>query len=329
MKKLLLIAVSIILISILAFYLFLKKDNSKSTSDEIKVGILIHESSLPIYLADSLGYFKDDGLNVKLIVLPPGDHLPALVSDRVDIISPTSFPMLLGAIENNPSIFYAVIPGAEIQNDETVYGIITQKNFKGNDIYSLKGEKILAINPYTKINLLNILKKVGFQDNEIQEINVANRDAALSAVLNNIVTACILDQPSLAIALQSSNFKLLESNPRAKYLGSPYWSGSGAVKQEKWNNNKLLYKKFLNAIDKAITYSRNHKKESQVILANKLGIDVKISEQMGGYYFPYSNEKIDLQEIKKTEDALINAKLMSKEIDLNNLFPFNYYTGTK
>lgn len=330
MKKKSLIFISTLLIGlIILFFLLTKEKNKQSVSNEIKIGILKHESSLPLYLADSLGFFKENDLIVKLIELPPGDHLPALVSDRVDIISPTSFPMLLGAIENNPNVFYAIMPGAEILGGETVYGIVTKKDFEGKDIFSLKGKKILAINPYTKVNLLNILKKIGFKKDEIQQINVANRDAALSAVLKNNAVACILDQPSLAVALQSGSFKLLESNPRAKYLGSPYWSGSGAIKQEKWNKNISLYEKFLKAIDKAIKYSREHKRDSQNILADKLKIDTIIAEQMGGYYFPYSNEKVSLPEIQNTVNALINAKLMKKEINLDNLFPNNCYKGNK
>src|SRR5207245_10686837 len=62
----------------------------------LRVGVLRHESSLPFYIAQALGFFKARGLNVELVELPPGDHLPALLSNRVDLISPTSFPTLFG-----------------------------------------------------------------------------------------------------------------------------------------------------------------------------------------------------------------------------------------
>ena len=328
MKKRALAIVIALLLGLVLFYFWTQRgdEEEQAASDIIKVGILKHESSLPLYLADSLGFFRENGLDVKLIDLPPGDHLPALVSERVDIISPTSFPMLLGAMENNPGVFYAIMPGAEVSSGETVYGIITRKDFKGTDIHSLKGKKILAINPYTKVNLVNILHKVGFTENDVPAINIASRDIALNAVLSNDADACILDQPSLAVALRSGNFRLLESNPRAKYLGSPYWSGSGAVKQEKWKKHKELYARFMKAVDKAIAYSRDHKRESQRLLAKKLGIDPTISEQMGGYYFPVSTESVSLSEIQKTVEALINAKLMKDTIDLKNIFPTGYYT---
>ncbi|NTW31959.1 MAG: ABC transporter substrate-binding protein [Bacteroidetes bacterium] len=323
MKKIL-IGITIALVVIVAVVLTRPQQQQVATT-KIKIGVLKHESSLPIYLAEKLGYFKKYKLDVEIIELPPGDHLPALISNRVDIISPTSFPMLLGAIENNPGLLYAIIPGAEINGGETVYGIVTKKDFKGNDITSLKSKIIFAINPYTKVNLLNILKKLNFKDNEIKEIKVSNRDAALSAVLRGDADACILDQPSLAIAINTGKFSLLESNPRAKYLGTPYWSGSGAVKREVWNKKKDQFNKLLEALDEAIAYSKNNKKESQLILAKTLGIDPAVATHMGGYYFPLSKEKVDLNGIQNTVNALINADLMKKSIDLSTLFPPTYY----
>src|SRR5215211_6059841 len=64
----------------------------------IRVGILKHESSLPMYIAEERGYFKNRGLQVQLVELPPGDHMPALIADRVDVLSPTSFPTLFGVM---------------------------------------------------------------------------------------------------------------------------------------------------------------------------------------------------------------------------------------
>ena len=53
-----------------------KPSSDAISQGRIRIGILRHESSLPFYVADELGLFKKHGLDVTLIELPPGDHIP-------------------------------------------------------------------------------------------------------------------------------------------------------------------------------------------------------------------------------------------------------------
>jgi NitT/TauT family transport system substrate-binding protein len=315
----LLVAVAIVLIAMI----FIQKNSDEPT--DLKIGILKHESSLPIYIADELGFFKQNGINATLVELPPGDHMPALISDRVDIISPTSFPVLFGVISENPDLLFAVFPGAEIKDGPILYGIIVKNGFEGKSIFDLKDKSIMAINPFTKINIETILFSAGIPKDDWPTIKVSNRESALNAVLNNTVQAAIMDQPQLAVALSSSEFKLLEANPRAKYIGSPYWSGSGAVKREIWIAKEESFKKLMIAIDQALDYIKENNLKSHQILAKRMGLDIKIANQMGGYYFPRSKDSVNIAGIKSTANILIEAGLLKKEISTNNFFPKNYY----
>ena len=121
--KRLLIAITVIAAVVVAVVL-LRPSRPNQGSATIKIGVLRHESSLPIYVADQLGFFRDAGLTVQLVEVPPGDHMPALISGRVDILSPTSFPVLFGVMSRNPGLLYAVFPGAEVSDGPTVYGLV-------------------------------------------------------------------------------------------------------------------------------------------------------------------------------------------------------------
>jgi len=325
MKILKLVGIILVITAALTIIAMIFLQQNADEPADLKIGILKHESSLPIYIADELGYFKKNGLNVKLIELPPGDHMPALISDRVDIISPTSFPVLFGIMSENPDMLYAVFPGAEIVDGPILYGIIVKKDFYGSTIYDLKNKSIMAINPFTKINIETILFSSGMRKSDWPKIKVSSREAALNAIINNTVEAAIMDQPQLAVALSSSDFKLLEANPRAKYIDSPYWSGAGAVKRENWINKHKTYKIMMLAIDQALDYIKINSLESHQILANRMGLDNKIANQMGGYYFPKSTDSVDISGIKSTANILIEAGLLKKEISTKTFFPKNYY----
>jgi ABC-type nitrate/sulfonate/bicarbonate transport system substrate-binding protein len=318
--------VSIVLlvgVGLIAYFVFHKP--TSTNVGEISIGILRHESSLPFYVADELGLFKKYGLNVKLIELPPGDHMPALLSNRVDIISPTSFPVLFGVMLQHPGFLYAVFPGAELSEGPVVYGIVTRKDFKGHTIHDLRGSVMMAINPFTQVNIKTIFSSARIPEKQWPEIRVASRDVALKAVTDGTAAATIMDQPSLAVAIATGDFRLLEANPRAKYIGSPYWSGAGAVFRQQWNDKRSEYTKLMMAIDEANKVIRRDTLTAHKILAKRLGLSLEIAAQCGGYYYPLSSETVPKEGIQKTVEALVEAGLLEKTISLDNFFPNGFY----
>jgi ABC-type nitrate/sulfonate/bicarbonate transport system substrate-binding protein len=296
-----------------------------NSSKPIRIGVLKHESALPFYVADETGIFKKHGLEVTLVELPPGDHMPALLADRVDILSPTSFPTLFGVMLHHANLLYSVFPGAEVTGGPTVYGFVVPANSTAQSIKDISSGTIVAINPFTKVNVEMILNAAGVAKNKRPGIVVATRDAALQALLENKAAVAILDQPALAVALESKQFRLLESNPRARYVGSPYWSGAGAVKREVWMANKADFEQLIQAIDDAVSLIKSDSLRAHQILASRLSLKPEIASQIGGYYFPLSTEKVNKEGIVKTAEALKSAGLIEDDVPVLNLFPPGLY----
>lgn len=301
------------------------KPAAQTPSGPLRIGILKHESSLPFYIAENAGLFKQHGLNVSLVELPPGDHLPAMLADRVDAISPTSFPTLFGVMVQHTNLLYVLFPGAEVSDGQTVYGLIVRSNSTAQTVKDIHGGVVMAINPYTKLSIQMILNTAGVPKESWPDIRVATREVAVQAVSDGTAAAAIMDQPALAVALNSGGFKLLESNPRAKYVGSPYWSGAGAVKREVWTPRKDEFSRLLAALDEAITMIRKDPHKAHEILAARLGLSQDIADQCGGYYFPLSTEPVDKAGIQKTVEALRSANLLEGPLSLDNLFPPGLY----
>jgi len=323
MKKLL-IGLVVLLVSIAGFMIW-QQSQEKPESSELKIGVLKHESSLPIYVADQLGLFAQSGLSVKLVEIPPGDHMPALLSGRVDILSPTSFPVLFGVMQKNPDLLYAVFPGAEVADGQTVYGFIVSNESSASTLTDLEGKVVIAINPYTKMNIQTILSSSGMPKSSWPVIKVAAREAALQALSSGQADAAIMDQPALAVAVSSGQYRLLEANPRAKHIGSPYWSGAGAVLKQHWSQHASDFMTLMKSIDEAIAFTREHPEEAHEILAKRLDLDPSIAKQMGGYYFPESTETVDLNGIRATVKALVQAGMLEKAVKMEGFFPPGTY----
>lgn len=100
----------------------------------LRIGVLRHESSLPFYVAEDQGYFADFPFPVEPVELPVADHMPALLSGRVSVISPTSFPVLMNVMSENPGSLYALFPGAEVADGPAVYGFVVKRDFTGTSV---------------------------------------------------------------------------------------------------------------------------------------------------------------------------------------------------
>lgn len=292
---------------------------------QLRIGVLKHESSLPIYVADELGLFSKHDIGVTLIEVPPGDHMPALLSNRVDVLSPTSFPVLFGVMSQHPHLLFSVFPGAEILSGPTIYGFVVSPDFPGSTIADLRDAVVIAINPFTKLNIETIFSSAAIPRSRWPEIRVANREAALTAVANRTALAAIMDQPALALALSTGEYHLLEPNPRARYISNPYWSGAGAVKRSTWRKKREDLLSLMRAIDEALTNIAKDPNAANAILASRLGLDPAIAKNMGGYYFPRSTEIVPLDGIEKTISALTSAGLLSRPVSTSQFFPPGSY----
>jgi NADH-quinone oxidoreductase subunit B len=173
--------------------------------------------------------------------------------------------------------------------------------------------------------LLDALNAAGVAKSDWPQIAVATREAALQALSEGKAAVAILDQPALAVALASKQFRLLESNPRAKYIGSPYWSGAGAVKCDAWNVRKPDFQHLIEAIDEAVNLTKKDSLRAHQILASRLGLKPEIADQIGGYYFPLSTEKVEKSGIAKTVEAVKSAGLIEGDVPLRNFFPPGLY----
>lgn len=78
MKKILFSIGILIVIAVSVFFIFAKNDNKEL--QKVKVAEVTHSIFYaPQYVASSLGYFKDEGLDVELLLTPGADKVTAAV----------------------------------------------------------------------------------------------------------------------------------------------------------------------------------------------------------------------------------------------------------
>ena len=131
MKKKITIFIIILILLLTSIIIYINKNNKENTTlTKVKVAEVAHSIFYaPGYLADSLGYFKEEGLDVEIILTPGADAVMASVlSNEVNIgFCGTEATIYVADIEEkNYFIKYKIIPEPTSKNKDII-NIITGK----------------------------------------------------------------------------------------------------------------------------------------------------------------------------------------------------------
>ena len=139
-KKLIYSIVFLCLIAIVIIIILVNQP--KSELKKVKVAEVTHSiNNAPQYLADSLGYYEEEGLDVELVLTPGADKVTAAVlSDDVQIGFCGSEATIY--VYNNGEKDYLVNFSALTKKDGSF--LVSRKKYDNFNIADLKGKHIIA-----------------------------------------------------------------------------------------------------------------------------------------------------------------------------------------
>ncbi len=214
----------------------------------------------PIILAEEKNYFKDEGLEVKIIPpANPADPPKLVAAGKADI-----------AISYQPQLHMQIHEGLPLIRIGTLVGtplncLLVLKNGPIKSLTDLKNKKIgYSISGMEEALLGAMLKKAGIKEDEVEYINV-----------NWSLSPSLMSGQVDAVIGAFRNFELNQMNiegedGRCFYIEEegipPYDELIFVVKNE--NINKDMLVRFLRAIEKATQYIINHPDESWKIFSS-------------------------------------------------------------
>ncbi|MGG0717013.1 ABC transporter substrate-binding protein [Robertmurraya massiliosenegalensis] len=236
----------------------------------LKVGLPIDTSTfLPLYLADSKGFFKDEGLDVEIYGFK-GDAgvAQALVGDSVDI-NAASLTGLVKAINSNQP-FIAFWGGFNHSDFEWYSPNLTSMD-------QIKGAKfgVTSYGSLTDFLTRYVIKEAGFDPEKDVEILQGGGSAArIAAMESGQMDANILSTPEKFMAADLGMNLLLNEKDI-----SPTWPQHVIYGKEEFvKNNPETIKAFLRAMVKAVEYNEEHPDESVKVLMDKLNLEEKYAK---------------------------------------------------
>lgn len=203
----------------LAGYLTFNGKLFAQTPEKTKVAIAVGGKNLfyylPLTIAEQLGYFKDEGLDVTISDFAGGAKaLQALVGGSADVVS-GAYEHTISMQAKNQHIVAFVLQGRAPQ---IVMGVSnkTMPNYK--TIADLKGKKIGVTAPGSSTSMMAnfVLAKGGLKPTDVSYIGVGASAGALSALRSGSIDAIVNLDPLITMMQQNNEIRIISDTRTLK-----------------------------------------------------------------------------------------------------------------
>ena len=321
MKKYLSIIVGLCLIGMIAFVCFTGKKEENDLR-KIRVAEVTHSPFYtPFYVAIENGYFKEEGLDIELVLTPGADKVSAAVlSNDVEIgfAGPEASIYVYNGGEEDYIISFA---GLTKRDGQFILAREATDNFKLEDLYNkeiLVGRK----GGMPSLNFLNALKKSNIDPKKIN-INYSVEFAALSgSFIGGIGDYVNLFEPT-ATKLTKDNLGYVVASIGLMSGEVPYTAFN--ARKSFINNNEDVIRKFTKALNKGIKYTleNNEIEIAKVILKqfpdsslNDLSVIIK---RYKDYDCFLDSTYISERSFENLEDIMIDNDLLKSYVPYSDL----------
>lgn len=322
MKKLLLTIISLILILITTLYYFYNKDENKIVLSEVTHSVFY----TPLYVAIEKGYFKEENLNIELILTPGADKVATSVLSNDAQIGLSGIEATIYVYNNSKQKLMTFASLTKKDGQFIVGDCKYKENFTLKD---LKNKTILAgrTGGMPLMMFKYALKLNNIDENEINidtSIDFASLSGAYISKQGDFVN---LFEPN-ATKIENEKYGCVLSSLGNITGTVPYTTFY--AKENYIKENKNIIKKFNNAINKALVYvNKNNSYDIANTIINQFP-DTNINEleklierykQIDSWY---PTTYINLNDFDRLQDILLYNKTINEKIDPNILITNEY-----
>ena len=266
---------------------------------------------LPLWIAESAGYFKDQGLTVKLVSLPSDQGFPAMISGQTQMAS-------IGGSQ----IVSGVAGGAEVKVLSTLTPVFPYELFtKLEDGAALKGKKI-GITSKSGSLYVATLAALDQLDLKVGDVNLVPLGSVTN--VNNALLAGTIDaavsHPPATTQFEEAGFHSILNLAQQKL---PNVNVGIASTTKFVDDNPKVVTKVMTALKKGIERERSDEKYSVAVLSKHLGVkDPKALHETWDYYAHQVLPEVPLptaDQLKASQASLKGAVPGIEKVDLSKV----------
>lgn len=312
----------VILLLVLCLIFFLPKKEKNDNMNSIKIAEVTHSVFYsPLYVAIEEGYFRNENIDIKLILTPGADKVSAAVLSGDVQIGFAGAESAIYVYEKNEKDYLQIFSGLTKRDGQFILGRKDKKDFSLKDLY---GKEILVgrSSGMPALNFLNALKNEEIDKNKIK-INYNIDFASLSgAFIGNTGDYVNLFEPT-ALKLENEGYGYVLQSIGLLSGEMPYTTFY--ARKSYIENNKEIIKSFTKAINKGLEFVKNNDemkiaksiyKQFPDLSLNDLSTIIKRYKDADSFLdSSYIEEKL----LVNLENLLIDNNLLKDYVPYNDL----------
>jgi NitT/TauT family transport system substrate-binding protein len=273
----------------------------------IVVGVsTVNVAFLPIYLTQDKGFFKDEGLDVLVVMFNAGaTNLQAVIGGDVQIMA--------GGV---PETVLARASGVDIKNFWAISNVMPFQIYGRPNMKSLKDGKgkrfaISRFGSLSEFLTRSALRQAGVDPKDVTMLQIGATPARFTTLAAGMVDATILWFPVTERAKAVGMNKLYDLKDLY-----PNWTNVGFVAREPWlAKEREQAIRFLRAYQKGVRHTRENRDDGIRALRKYVGLDP--SEAAAGYdeyrdSFPLDGRILDAGITATIEQEIETGRLKGK-----------------
>lgn len=282
---------------------------------KLRVGVIPIAGLTPIYAANKLGYFKEEGLEVSIEISSGGaQSLPLVVQGTLQI---SNAPVVSVALANQQGFDLRMLPPS-LDEKRTAPGQTAELVLKDGPIKTvadLKGKRI-AVNTINSVNWLYdraFLRKHGLDPTQVTYVEVPF-PSMIDTLLRGNVDAINVPAPFQQIAMGTG---------KVEALGYPFFEIQPGVEitafaaSAKWlDKNPITTAAFVQAMRRGVEYLRKNPAEAKVLIAEYTKSKPELVNQIA---IDDWSTTLSSDDVAKTLAVMQQEGLLKKPVDAGSL----------
>lgn len=287
----------------------------------VKIGYMKVLASENIFIAVEKGYFKEEGLDIELVLMPSGQSgIDALIAGKIDIVH--AHPLLtdLNLEYNIPGkIKFLALRYTTTSRDTEGCIFIVKADSGINSLADLKGKKLVVPPSKASVVAAKVFLQKFFDPNDITIINLPPADH-LIALQSGGADAIMTMEPIAAVALVQGGFRELDAPSRAELIANPFYSLVTTISSEFVKKYPENAKKVQRAFAKSTRFlcAAENETERRAIIKKYTGVTAEVAQKIRLQPEHISSE-VDKKALQTAADFLFENGLMKGHVDTSNM----------
>lgn len=286
---------------------------------KVRLGYMPFASDLAIYVAIEEGYFNEEGIEVELIQFKASnENLNALLSGRTDMTGMIGLPTLFSAFEKDSTQFRIFLGTAETA-DHWASAFLVPADSPVKSITDLKGKIVGTYSGTTQ--LINLKSMLGQFMDPTKEVTIqqVRADLQLPALQSKRFDALFTIEPRVTTAVEKGIGRIVEANPRYKYILQPFPVTSNCVSTRFLLDKPQAAKAVYRALARAAEYIRENESEAKKLLPKYTPLDASLAQKCHLYHWWVLTD-VDRAAIQKLADHFYQQGLLATKLDTSKMF---------